>query len=317
MNHYAKTFFFLGMLICSLSIVTATILYNSFGYSVIEKVVYSLFGFTLAITGIILLTASGVLSQKGNYFLSFICFVGWLVAIGFAITSHIGFMASAQLHSQQNSEQSVANKQRAAELDQQIQANSGALAIDVSKLKSDLTRKQSELDDAKAALAGCPKNYVSVCIRPGQAKVASIQKQIAQIESQLNEVARVEGLQNLRNGLSTSNSVTSLDAMPVHVLFQMLGHYFGVKAQEIMSWFLLISACFLEFLGSFFLLLSRKFNEPDYAMATSYSQFTQPVQNEPTQPAQQAIAKHDNEPVALPTQATWSYPQLSDFTKKA
>jgi len=308
MKNYAKAFFFLGMLICSLSIVTATILYNSFGYTFVEKSIYSAFGFTLAITGIILLTASGFLAQKGNLLLSFICFVGWLIAIGFAITSHIGFMASAQLHSQQNSEQSQANKQRAAEIDTQIQANASVLAIDAVKLRNDLAVKQSELDDARNTLAGCPKNYVSVCIRPGQAKVASVQKQIAQIESQLNEVAKIEGLRNLRNGLSGSNTVTSLDAMPVHVLFQMLGHYFGVKAQEIMSWFLLISACFLEFLGSFFLLLSRKFTEPGYESIPNGYTLTQPVQ--------QAMAKHDDHPVALPTQQ-WQYPQLSDFTKKA
>jgi len=107
--------------------------------------------------------------------------------------------------------------------------------------------------------------------------------------------------------------------MPVHVLFQMLGHYFGVKAQEIMSWFLLISACFLEFLGSFFLLLSRKFTEPGYESIPNGYTFTQPVHNEPTQatqPVQTAITQHDKQPVALPTQQ-WQYPQLSDFTKKA
>jgi len=45
----------------------------------------------------------------------------------------------------------------------------------------------------------------------------------------------------------------------------------------------------------------------------------QPVHNEPTQatqPVQTAITQHDKQPVALPTQQ-WTYPQLSDFTKKA
>ncbi len=312
MKNYAKAFFFLGMLICLLSIVTAVVLYSSFGYSFVERTVYGLFGFVLAITGIILLTASGLLSQKGSYFLSFIAFIGWLFAIMIAITSHIGFMATAQLHSQQNSEQSQANKQRIQELNAQIESNASVLAIDAVKLRNDLATKQSELDDARNTLAGCPKNYVSVCIRPGQAKVASVQKQIAQIESQLNEVAKIEGLQTLRNNLSGTNQVTSLDDMPVHVLFHMLGHYFGVKAQEVMSWFLLISATFLEFLGSFFLLLSRKFNEPDYAdghfatqpITTTQPMTTQAIANEPT--TQQAIATQQ-----------WQYPQLGSFLKKA
>jgi hypothetical protein len=313
MKNYAKTFFFLGMLICSLSIITATILYNSFGYTVLERTIYSLFGFVLSITGIVLLTTSGILSQKGDYFTAFICFIGWIFAICFAIASHIGFMASAQLHSQQNSEQSQLNKQRAAEIDAKIQANAGVLAIDTGKLRNDLLRKQGELDNAKTALASCPKNYVSVCIRPGQAKVANIQREVDSIESQLSEVAKVEGLQSLRNNLTASNSNNSLDSMPVHVLFQMLGHYFGVKPVEVMSWFLLISAVFLEFLGSFFLLLSRKFgsHEYDFEHHNPTQQVTEQVLNQPTQ----AIATEPTKP-AITTQQ-WQYPQLGSFVKKA
>jgi hypothetical protein len=268
----------------------------------------------LSITGIVLLTTSGILSQKGDYFTAFICFIGWIFAIGFAIASHIGFMASAQLHSQQNSEQSQLNKQRAAEIDAKIQANASVLAIDTGKLKSDLLRKQSELDTAKTALASCPKTYVTVCIRPNQAKVANIQKEVDAIESQLSEVAKVEGLQSLRNNLTASNSTNSLDSMPVHILFQMLGHYFGVKPVEVMSWFLLISAVFLEFLGSFFLLLSRKFGTQEYALAESgFSHLaTQPITHEPTT---QAIVTEPTKP-AISTQQ-WHYPQLGSFVKKA
>jgi hypothetical protein len=174
-------------------------------------------------------------------------------------------------------------------------------------LKTDLLHKQSELDTAKTALASCPKNYVSVCIRPGQAKVANIQKEVDSIESQLNEVDKVEGLQSLRNNLTASNSNNSLDSMPVHVLFQMLGHYFNVKPVEVMSWFLLVSAVFLEFLGSFFLLPSRKFggHEYDFEHHNPTQQVTEQVLTQPTQ----AIATE-------PTTQSWSYPQLSDFARK-
>jgi hypothetical protein len=309
MKAYSTVFFFLGMLICLLSVVTATILYNSFGYTFTERTVYSIFGFILAITGIVLLTASGILAQKSSYLLSFIAFLGWLLAVAIAITSHIGFMATAQLHSQQNSETAVANKQRISELNSQIEASAGVLAIDVSQLKARLAQKQSELTDAQQAVANCPKNYVSVCIRPGQAKVASIQKQITQLEGQLSEVSRVEGLQNIRNSLSGNGTVTSLDEMPAHVLFHMLGHYFGVKAQIVMSWFLLISATFLEFLGSFFLLLSRKFNEPEtVAMPNGFNTI------QPTQQVEQPQLTTKEE-LSLPTQ--WQYPSLGSFVKKA
>jgi hypothetical protein len=314
MNHnqnMAKLYFFLGLLACLTSISIAVMLYSSFGYSLIERILYGIVGFIIAVSSISLLTASGALGQKGNFFLSFMCFAGWLIAVVFAVFAEIGFMAHAIQNTSNNSDHAVATKEKMADLDQQIESNSGILSLDITGLKNQIAVKNSELNDARTALANCPSGWRKNCINPAQNRINAIQSDLTALQSQMREYEKLQGLKTLKSDLATqtSGSIQDMSQVKTDLLFVLIGEFFSVSAQKAMAYFLLATAVFFEILSSLLFLISRRFDEPDnYAMAGNHA--TQFVNEPPPQLATPPIT------AALPATQAWSYPQLSDFAKK-
>jgi hypothetical protein len=284
-------------------------LYSSFGYSTLERSIYGVIGLILAMASVSTLTASGVFGTQAKFLLSFFCFLAWIISVGFAVLAHVGFMSSAMVNSSSHSESSELNRQKIADLQGQLEANASILAIDATALKSQIASKTSDLEDARQALAACPKTYVTMCIRPNQSKVASLQKGLSELQAKYNEYARVQGLKTLQGDLqqsSTGVGMKSIHEMQTPVLFVMMSAYFKKSPGELMAWTLLMTSIFFEILTSLFFVVYKSLSDTKFEYAT----------DNPIMPMQTIAQQTTQAPVAqLPTQA-WSYPALSDFMGK-
>jgi hypothetical protein len=305
----AKLFFFMGTAAAITSIIVAVHLYSSFGYSTLERSIYGVIGLILAMASVSTLTASGVFGTQAKFLLSFFCFLAWIISVGFAVLAHVGFMSSAMVNSSSHSESAELNRQKIADLSGQIEANASILAIDATALKSQIASKTSDLDDARQALAACPKTYVSVCIRPNQSKVGTLQKQLTELQTKYNEYARVQGLKTLQGDLQSNTGVgmKSIHEMQTPVLFVMMSAYFKKSPGELMAWTLLATSIFFEILTSLFFVVYKSLSDTKFEQATDNR--TMPMQTIAQQPTQVPVAQ-------LPTQQ-WDYPALGSFVKKA
>jgi hypothetical protein len=247
-----------------LSIIAAVMLYQSFGFTVLEKGIYGGFGFVFAVAGVTLLVASGLQGNSGNYFSSFVCFGLWIIAVCFAVIAELGFMSLSQQHVAMNSESTLAARKEADDLATQLQSKSALLAVPIEQLQSKLSTKENEIANLQSQLNQCPSAYITACIRPITGKLARVRQQIAEIKQQIAERNSVSGLQSLKldaEKRATGNDTQSLVNLPIHPLFVHLGRITGREPHHIQSWLLFLSACFFELLSGVFLTLGNSLRD--------------------------------------------------------
>lgn len=253
-----STLVVVGFVMTITAIFTAGYVYQSFAIDPLEKVVYSIFGIVFAVLGAMFLPASGILWRNGNAILAFICMVLWagcLFTIG--VNTHLGFMAYAQNKADNASKSAVA----ALSLKQGLydSANkkasdlSGFSSFNVDSEKGKLETLKTKLSSEQTNLANCPKGYVKNCIKPSEAKIATLENQISALEMSIKNAASYQAAVNERD--NAAKELTALQANPsqgsnpndtVHPLFISQAAVLAIDAKKMQSYFLAFSAVSFE-----------------------------------------------------------------------
>ena len=253
-----STLVVIGFVMTITAIFTAGYVYQSFAIDPLEKVVYAIFGIVFAVLGALFLPAAGILWKNGNAIISFICFVLWagvLFIIG--TQTHLGFMAYAQNKADNASKSAMA----ALSLKQGLydSANkkasdlSGFSSFNVESEKAKLESLKSKLSNEQANLANCPKGYVKNCIKPTEAKIATLESQISALELSIKNAntyqAAIIERDNAAKELTTLQANPSQGSNPndtVHPLFISQASVLSIDAKRMQSYFLAFSAVSFE-----------------------------------------------------------------------
>ena len=253
-----STLVVIGFVMTITAIFTAGYVYQSFAIDPLEKVVYAIFGIVFAVLGALFLPSAGILWQSGNAILAFICMLLWagvLFVIG--TQTHLGFMAYAQNKTDNASKSALA----ALNLKQGLydSANkkatdlAGFSSLNVDSEKTKLESLKSKLSNEQTALANCPKGYVKNCIKPAEAKIATLESQISALETTLKNANTYQAAVLERDKAATE--LAAIQANPssaasahdtTHPLFVSQAAVLSIDAKKMQSYFLAFSAVSFE-----------------------------------------------------------------------
>lgn len=248
----------IGFVMTITAIFTAGYVYQSFAIDPLEKAVYAIFGIVFAVLGALFLPSAGILWQHQHAILAFICIVLWacvLFVIG--TQTHLGFMAYAQNKADNASKSAMA----ALSLKQGLydSANkkasdlSGFSSFNVESEKAKLETLKSKLSSEQTALSSCPKGYVKNCIKPTEAKIATLESQINALEMSLKNANAYQAAIIERD--NAAKELTAIQANPsaaanandtVHPLFVSQASVLSIDAKKMQSYFLAFSAVSFE-----------------------------------------------------------------------
>jgi len=253
-----STLVVIGFVMTITAIFTAGYVYQSFAIDPLEKFVYAIFGIVFAVLGALFLPASGILWQSGNAIIAFICFVLW-AGVLFVVGSqtHLGFMAYAQNKADNASKSALA----ALSLKQGLYDSANKKASDlagfssfnVDSEKAKLESLKTKLASEQAALSNCPKGYVKNCIKPTEAKIATLESQISALETSLKNANAYQAAIIERD--NSAKELTAIQANPssaanandtVHPLFVSQAAVLAIDAKKMQSYFLAFSAVSFE-----------------------------------------------------------------------
>lgn len=258
LQNVKSTLVVVGFVMTITAIFCGAYVYQSFAIDPLEKVVYSIFGIVFAVLGALFLPAAGILWKNGNAIISFICFVLWagvLFVIG--TQTELGFMAYAQNKADNASKSAVA----ALNLKQGLYDSANKKATDLSGFssfnvdseKAKLETLKTKLSNEQTNLANCPKGYVKNCIKPTEAKIATLESQISALETSLKNAASYQAAVNERD--NAAKELTAIQANPsaaanandtVHPLFISQASVLSIDAKKMQSYFLAFSAVSFE-----------------------------------------------------------------------
>lgn len=253
-----STLVVIGFVMTITAIFCGAYVYQSFAIDPLEKFIYAIFGIVFAVLGALFLPASGILWQSGNAIIAFICFVLWagvLFVIG--TQTELGFMAYAQNKADNASKSALA----ALSLKQGLYDSANKKASDlagfssfnVESEKAKLESLKSKLSNEQTALSNCPKGYVKNCIKPTEAKIATLESQINALETSLKNANTYQAAIIERD--NAAKELTAIQANPssaanandtVHPLFVSQAAVLSIDAKKMQSYFLAFSAVSFE-----------------------------------------------------------------------
>lgn len=252
----------LGVALCALSIMLNFQLYTSLaGSSGIERFSYQYIGvsFDIAkVTCLLLAVFFWFKSDDKGILMGVFCFFFYVVLSGISLSAGWGFGLNTTMHAESEKLQGSLAMQSLQMQAKNAQAKADKLSnfatLD-AKSAGELELLKTRLEYQESQLASCPRTYVTVCIKPAQALIASIQADIAKVK------ARVDGHQAYQNAMSEQSAVmakmsgldsSALQESVMHPLFIALGNLFDVAPQKAKETLLLVSFIVLELLGSLF-----------------------------------------------------------------
>ena len=250
----------LGVFFLLVGCCTAAYLYQSFGFTPPERVLYGLVGVLLALTGGLLLPAAVALWRAERP--AFGVGVGalWLVALApLTVQSHLGFFTLSQADLAQASLPAQAERARLAQIETALAQVGTAAAYDVSALQAQAEALRAEMSTQQQKLDACPSDYYSKCINPLRATLAELRGRLEPLQQQLQAQAQYRGLQGQRteslHALATVS--TGASAAGVHPLFVAQGRLAHLDAGQAQAVFLAYSATVVEVLTALLFVIAE------------------------------------------------------------
>lgn len=259
MHRLSKVLLAAGALMTLIELVAAGFLYQSFGYTPIERVLYFSYGFMLGLLGSLFLPLAAILWRNNFVLLSMLVFALWiLVLFPIATQTHLGVMAKSQADLAAGGMVATALQIQVSTADALAQQYKSAEKVDVAAVTTTLGELQAQLQAADAKLAACPANHKTNCIKPAHTEIAAIQAGINKQDVLLASVnARNAALQDkgdkaMQLAVASSGGAT----MDAHPLFISQGRLLNWEPQTVQAWFIGASALAFTVLTAVVLMLA-------------------------------------------------------------
>jgi hypothetical protein len=256
--HIRRALAVLGMAALLVGVLTASLLYWSFGAHFAERAAYAFIGVIFAAAGGLLLPAAVALWQAERAAAAAGVFLFWLAAIlPLGLSGHAGFFSLAQSELAAQSIPAQAERARLDAITARLDSSAGA-GIAATALEAQAQPLRAQLNEARAQLAACPPDFVKKCINPAQARLDAIRAQLAPIDAQLSAHAGYLALQSERaetlERLATVSTGVAVGGH--HPLFDTLAALLGVDAGRVQAIFLAWSAVALELVAALAFIIS-------------------------------------------------------------
>ncbi|WP_062152998.1 hypothetical protein [Beggiatoa leptomitoformis] len=304
----------IGICMLLVGILTAVYLYQSFAVTLLEKVIYGLFGFFFSLLSGVLPVASHHLGRAGHGSLAIVAWLIWFtVCFAIGTQTHLGFMANSQAHyEQETARNSLASQVAKSDLEQ-ASKRIESLAIDES-LVNESKAQIEQIEQAINAVVGSYSGYMTysngVCTPKADSRgvqfksraseaCAQIQPLLADLDkhnavvTQFNQYQTALTAKQQALSAMQSASVISNTNETVHPLFITQARLMSFNPSLMQSFFLAFSAVAYEVLTAFVLLLGSKLSVATYQNTRAGYQVN-------TQPQYQQLPRHeDNDEVEL------------------
>lgn len=234
---------------------TAAYLYQSFGVTLPEKLLYAALGVLLAASTALVLPLAIMLWRKDAAMLAVVAAAVWLFALfPLGVQHHAGFFSVSQADLAASGLGAQAARAQLDALEAQTAQYQGASGFDVAGAQAQAARLQADLQAARAALAACPKSHKSNCIQPKTAAIGEIEGRLNAVQAQIASAGQFSRLTSERaqaaQQLAAAASGNSVAAGAVHPLFDTLGRIAGVSPMQAQAAFLGFTALTVELLSA-------------------------------------------------------------------
>ncbi|ALG66438.1 hypothetical protein [Beggiatoa leptomitoformis] len=262
----------IGICMLLVGILTAIYLYQSFAVTLLEKVIYGLFGFFFSLLSGVLPVASHHLGRAGHGSLAIVAWLIWFtVCFAIGTQTHLGFMANSQAHyEQETARNSLASQVAKSDLEQangKLETLSQYASLDVEALTVQKNTLESELNNLNTSLSACPANFFKNCINPLKAQISEQEKALQTVVTSLTAFQQYQGAINSKSlalsAMQSAGMIKDTDSM-VHPLFITQARLMSFNPSLMQSFFLAFSAVAYEVLTAFVLLLGSKLSVATY-----------------------------------------------------
>jgi len=268
-NSMRMTILIVGVTLLAIAMFANVNLYISLASSPIDKATWGIMGFAFDVAKVSLLILSGALwAVYRKPFAALFSFIFWLILTGVSLATLFGYTSKVTQESERTAAiNSMGYKSAQSELENsetRLATMAGIAAIDAGALQAKYDSLNQRKQAAEATLNACPRNYLTKCVNPANAKLEAINRELAPVASQLNQVQEYQGLQATKTAAIESSRSALVGGASEDVLHPMfsngaiiLNELFKWKAtgRELKVWFLAISAFLCELLASFLLLI--------------------------------------------------------------
>jgi len=268
-NSLRMTLLIVGVTLLAIAMFANVNLYVSLASTPVDKATWGIMGFAFDVAKVTLLIISGVLwSYYRKPFAALFSFIFWLILTVVSLATLFGYTSKVTQESERQAAiNSMGYKSAQSELENsesRLATMAGVAAIDAGALQAKYDSLSQRKQAAEATLNACPRNHLTKCINPANAKLDAIQRDLAPIASQLSQVQEYRGLQVAKSvAIESSRSALASGASEdvLHPMFSngaiILNELFKWQStgRELKVWFLAISAFLCELLASFLLLI--------------------------------------------------------------
>jgi hypothetical protein len=268
-NSMKMTLLIVGVTLLAIAMFANVNLYMSLANSPIDKLTWAIMGFAFDVAKVMLLILSGALwAVFRKPFAALFSFVFWLVLTGVSLSTLFGYTSKVTQESERQAAiNSMGFKSAQANLDsteRRLADMASVAGLDANGIQAKFDNLTQRKAAAETELAGCPRDYVTKCIKPARLKIEALQKELTPVETELNRVREYKGLQLSKASALESSRVALADGASedtIHPMFSngatVLNSMFGwqTTGRELKVWFLAVSAFLCELLASFLLLI--------------------------------------------------------------
>jgi hypothetical protein len=272
-NSIQKVFLVVGTLLLLIAMFANVNLYVSLASTLVDKATWALMGLLFDVLKIMSLIVCGVLFTFYNRpFAALLAFLFWLVLTGVSLFSLFGYTSLVTQESERQAAlNSMGYKSAQSSLENsetRLAAMAGVAAIDAGALQAKFDALTQRKASVEAELAACPRNYITKCLNPANAKLEAIQRELAPIATQLGQVHEYRGLQAAKAGAIESTRTALAGGASEDVLHPMFVNgaivlndlfHFKCNGNQLKIWFLALSAVLCELLASYALFLVSVF----------------------------------------------------------
>lgn len=269
LNSLRKTLLICGVVMLLIAMFANVNLYLSLASTPIDRLTWGALGLVFDVVKITSLIVCGILWTVFNRpFAALLAFLAWLTLTGLSLSTLFGYTSKVtQETERQAAINSLSYKSAQAALEssgQRLGSLSGYANLDSAALQSQLDVLLRKRSAYEAELSACPRDYVTKCIKPAQAKLQAVAAEIVPIQRQMDGYNQYQGVVASKDRALNDSKTALLGGASVEVLHPMftngatlLNDVFGLQTTpaKLKVWFLALSATLCELLASFVLFL--------------------------------------------------------------